>query len=232
MKKILILIVSLVVVSACVRTPRPIRFSILGDSYSAYKDNVYPDSNIVFQYDEIGVTGVEQMWWWQVADSIGWQLDKNNSFSGSMISNAPYYFEQNSFIRRMDNLGNPDVIFILGGTNDVRHGVPFGDYVYSDWTDEQLRTFRPALAYLFDNLKQLYPKAKLFFILETNPWPGETDAEARLDLMQSVHRIAYHYRVDCIELYDLPTIAMHPTVQGQKCIANQVIDYIVTASER
>ena len=70
MKKIVILIIALtVVMSACVKTKEPIRFSILGDSYSTYKGYVHPDSNDVFPYDEIGVTGVEQRWWQQVADS-------------------------------------------------------------------------------------------------------------------------------------------------------------------
>lgn len=132
MKKIVILIIALsVVMSACVKTKEPIRFSILGDSYSTYKGYVHPDSNDVFPYDEIGVTGVEQMWWQQVADSRDLLLERNNSFSGSLICNMNVadYYGPFSFIRRMNNLGNPNVIFILGGTNDVWNDAPFGDYV-------------------------------------------------------------------------------------------------------
>lgn len=227
MKKLLLFTAILIILSACNR--EPIRFSVLGDSYSAFEGTVYPDSNAVFSYDKIGLEGPDQMWWHQVADSTGWLLEKNNSFSGSLISNAnaSNYYGPYSFIRRMDNLGNPDVIFILGGANDVRFEVPFGDYVYSDWTEEQLCTFRPALAYLFYNLKQLYPKAKLYFLLETYPWRNRTDAETRLNLAESVHRIAYHYKVNCIDLYDLHTRSMHPDVFGQKSIADQVMDYIL-----
>ena len=88
MKKIVLPLFALVIImSACVKTPEPIRFSILGDSYSAYEGFVYPDTNDVYHFDEIGVTGSEQMWWAQVADSTGWILERNNSFSGSMISN-------------------------------------------------------------------------------------------------------------------------------------------------
>lgn len=216
------------VMTACVKPVEPTRFSILGDSYSTYEGYVEPDSNAVFPYDEIGLTGVEQMWWSQVADSTGWLLEQNNSFSGSLICNmnAVNYYGPYSFIRRMNNLGNPDVIFILGGTNDVYYEAPFGDYVYSDWTEEQLCTFRPALAYLLDNLKRNYPNAKLYFLLETHPCPGGIDTETLLNLAESVHRITHHYNVECIDLYDIHQSRWHPNVQGQKDIADQVLEYL------
>ena len=219
-----------IILSACVKTPEPIRFSILGDSYSAYEGFVYPDTNDVYHFDEIGVTGSEQMWWAQVADSTGWILERNNSFSGSMISNFDImdFYLPVSFIHRMNNLGHPDVIFILGGVNDVWYGASFGEYVYSDWTEEQLRSYRPALAYLLDNLQHLYPKAKLYFLLETNPCPGGIDEETRMGYITSTHRIANHYNVDCIDLLDIHKKLWHPDVQGQKEIANQVLEYIAT----
>jgi hypothetical protein len=184
MKKIVLIIAIAMAMTACVKPVEPTKFSILGDSYSTYEGYVEPDSNAVFPYDEIGLTGVEQMWWSQVADSTGLLLERNNSFSGSLICNmnAVNYYGPHSFIRRMNNLGNPDVIFILGGTNDVYYEAPFGDYVYSDWTEEQLCTFRPALAYLLDNMKRLYPNAKLYFLLETHPCPGGIDTETLLNL--------------------------------------------------
>ena len=221
------------VMSACVKPKEPIRFSILGDSYYTYEGFVEPDTNAVYHYDEIGVTGAEQMWWWQVADSTGWLLERNNSFSGSLICNykdfnGGIYYGPNSFIRRMNHLGNPNVIFIFGGTNDVWNNAPFGDYVYSDWTEEQLCTFRPALAYMLDNVKRLYPHAKLYFLFETHPCPGGIDTETLLNLAESVHRITYHYNVDCIDLYDIRKVWWHPDVQGQKDIADQVLEYLMT----
>ena len=177
------------------------------------------------------MTGIEQMWWRQVADSLNWVLDHNNSFSGSLVCNyadfdGGSYYAPNSFIRRMNNLGNPDVIFILGATNDVWNGAPFGDYVYSDWTEEQLCSFRPALAYMLDFLKRQHPHAKLYYLLETNPCPGAIDAETRLNLIESVHRVTYHYNVDCVDLYDIHKEWWHPDVEGQKGIADQVLEYL------
>lgn len=216
--------------SACVKEKEPTRFSILGDSYSSYAGYVYPDTNDVYEYPAIGVTGAEQMWWSQVADSTGWLLDRNNSFSGAMISNYDImeYYKPASFINRMNNLGHPDVIFILGGVNDLWYGAPFGEYVYADWTEEQLRSYRPALAYLFDHLKRLYPRAELYFLLETDPCPGGIDEETRLNFIISTHRIADHYNVDCIDLLDIHKSLWHPDVEGQKNIADHVLEYLET----
>ena len=216
--------------SACVKTPDPIRFSILGDSYSSIEGYVYPDTNDVYHYESIGVTGPEQMWWAQVAESTGWVLEKNNSFSGAMICNYDImdFYLPVSFIHRMDNLGHPDVIFILGGVNDVWNGAPFGEYVYADWTEEQLCSYRPALAYMFDHLKYLYPNAQLFFLLETHPCPGGIDNETRLEYIISTHRVASHYNVDCIDLLDIHKNLWHPDVQGQKDIADQVLEYLAS----
>ena len=233
MKKISLIIAAAVLMSACAKTPEEpeiTRFSILGDSYSTFEGYVDPETNDVWHYDQIGLTSVEQMWWWKVATETGWVLEQNNSFSGSLICNmnASDYYGPYSFIRRMNDLGNPDVIFILGGTNDVWNEAPFGDYVYSDWTEEQLCSYRPALAYLFNNMQRLYPKAKLYFVLETNPCPGGISEESRLNLIGSTHRIANHYNVDFIDLYDVHKTWWHPDIRGQKDIANQVLEYLAT----
>lgn len=240
MKKIAFILVALaIILSACTKTPEPIRFSILGDSYSAFEGYVQPESNDVYNYESIGVTGPEQMWWSKVADSTGWIIERNNSFSGALVCNYNYvdYFGPYSFIHRMDNLGNPDVIFIFGATNDAyAHSeddfydpvVALGDYIYSDWTEEQLCDFRPALAYLFDQLKALYPHAKLYFLLDMNLGTGGVTEQRRAEFLASIHRITHHYGVDCIDLTGIRKSQWHPNVKGQKDIADQIIDYLET----
>ena len=235
MKKSTLALVALaILMSACTKPndPKEIRFSILGDSFSAFKGYVYPDSNDAWYspppHNNINVTQVEQMWWHKVATEMGWMLDKNNSFSGSLICNfwgynAGPYYSPHSFIRRMDNLGNPDVIFILGGTNDVWNGAYYGDFVYSDWTEGQLEQYRPALAYLFENLKQLYPKAIVYFMIDTSL--ADFDQTGQL-FVESAHTIARHYGIDCIDLHDIHKEWAHPDAEGQNDIAEQVLDYL------
>ena len=235
MKKSTLALVALaILMSACTKPndPKEIRFSILGDSFSAFKGYVYPDSNDAWYspppHNNINVTQVEQMWWHKVATKMEWTLDKNNSFSGSLICNywgfnAGSYYKPHSFINRMDNLGNPDVIFILGGTNDVWNGAYYGDFVYSDWTEGQLEQYRPALAYLFENLKQLYPKAIIYFMIDTSL--ADFDQTGQL-FVESAHTIARHYGIDCIDLHDIHKEWAHPDAEGQNDIAEQVLDYL------
>lgn len=235
MKKSTLALVALaILMSACTKPndPKEIRFSILGDSFSAFKGYVYPDSNDAWYspppHNNINVTQVEQMWWHKVATEMGWMLDKNNSFSGSLICNfwgynAGPYYSPHSFIRRMDNLGDPDVIFVFGGTNDVWNGAYYGDFVYSDWTEGQLEQYRPALAYLFENLKQLYPKAIVYFMIDTSL--ADFDQTGQL-FVESAHTIARHYGIDCIDLHGIHKEWAHPDAEGQNDIAEQVLDYL------
>ena len=236
MKRLLPLLALAVIMSACVdpddpTEPTVTKFSVLGDSYSAFEGYVDPETNDPWSsYPEIGVTSVEMMWWHQVSIQTGWALEKNNSFSGALICNydgfdGGNYYTRHSFIRRMDNLGNPDVIFILGGTNDVYRDAPFGDYVDVDWTEEQLCSYRPALAYMFSNLKRLYPNARLYFLLETDPCPGGISEVTRQNLIESSHRIANLYDVECIDL-DIHKNLWHPDAKGQDDIARQVMEVL------
>ena len=239
MKKSTLALVALaILMSACTKPndPKEIRFSILGDSFSAFKGYVYPDSNDAWYspppHNNINVTQVEQMWWHKVATEMGWMLDKNNSFSGSLICNfwgynAGPYYSPHSFIRRMDNLGDPDVIFVFGGTNDVWNGAYHGEYVYSDWTESQLEQYRPALAYLFENLKQLYPKAIIYFMIDTSLTGFDHTGQL---FVESAHTIASHYGIDCIDLHDIHKEWAHPDAEGQNDIAEQVINYLESES--
>ena len=220
------------------KDPTEIRFSILGDSYSAYAGTVDPETNDVFPlYDSIGVTSPEQMWWYKVATKTGWTMERNNSFSGALICNENYvnYYGPHSFLHRMDDLGQPDVIFVFGATNDVsvrdENNVPIvqiGDYVYGNWTEEQLCTFRPALACLFEKLKQMYPLAELYFMLDMDLGSGGIDVDRRDLFIGSIHSIASRYNVKCIDLEDIRKELWHPNALGQESIARQVLEAVET----
>ena len=233
MKRLLPIVALAVILSACVKPEDPSvkKYSVLGDSFSSLLGTVDPETNDVWPYSNVGVTSAEQMWWHKVATEMQWTLDKNNSFSGSLVSNfegfngGDYYGPQ-SFIRRMDYLGNPDVIFIFGGTNDIYKRAPLGDYVYSDWNDELLCAYRPAMAYLLDNLKRLNPSAKIYFLVDMELCISDEtiEQETRQAYIESMHRIASHYGVTCIDIYGIHKVYWHPDAQGQDDIARQVIE--------
>lgn len=196
--------------------------SILGDSYSTFENYLSCDSNEVWyrkgKHDNTDVTTVEQTWWHQLITKKGWRLDKNNSFSGSTICFTGYRgedYKNRSFVNRLRFLGCPDIILIFGATNDCWARSPIGKYKYSDWADQELYTFRPAMACLLDGLKKHYPNVRLLFIL---------NSELSDDINESVRTICKHYDVEYLELHDIDKINGHPSIKGMKAIASQVGD--------
>lgn len=198
--------------------------SILGDSYSTFDGYMVPDTNFVW-YDinitqKTDVTSVKQTWWYKFIKDNNYKLEVNNSFSGSTICNTGYQkqdYSSRSFIKRMDNLGSPDVIFIFGATNDAWAGAPIGQFKYNDWTKEELYDFRPAMAYMLDYMLNRYPNVKIYFLL---------NSDLKETINESVKTICKHYNVDCIELKGIDKKEGHPSIKGMEQISNQISDYL------
>lgn len=196
------------------------RVSILGDSYST----MFGWTNEPF-YPHADVQQVEQTWWYQVISNGNYALERNNSYSGSTMTNntLPDWRKpgqmmdvSTSFMSRATDLGNPDIILICGGTNDEwNNDNSMGDYKYSDWTDEDLKLFRPGTAYLINLLKTKYPQADVYFVLN--------------DILP---RVSESIKIICSR-YGIPVVAPqgiakdetgHPTAQGMETIAREVLN--------
>lgn len=199
--------------------------AILGDSYSTFHNYVTPDTNYVWYKLPVltmntDVSEVTQTWWHKFISENGYKLGVNNSFSGSTICYRGYRgedYKDRSFITRAAYLGNPDIIFIFGATNDSWAGVPIGEYVYSDWTDEQLYSFRPGMACLLKNIKERYPNVDIYFIMND----GLSDA-----INESIRTLCGYYSVPLIELEGISKQAGHPDVKGMSQIASQIAAYL------
>lgn len=197
------------------------KVSILGDSYSTFYGYVLPDTNLCWygvpgEKKENDVRHVEETWWHQFIKEHGYKLERNNSYSGATICNTGYDkadFSDRSFVTRMSDLGNPDILFIFGGTNDSWAGSPIGDYKYADWSKTELYSFRPAFCYLLDSLVKHYPNARIYVI---------TNSELSQDITDSINKICHHYRVTNIRLHDIEKQWGHPSVEGMKSICEQV----------
>ena len=114
------------------------KVSILGASIDTFYPESYgydKDSNLVRgdRYpgslsDNVGrrndVLNIDQTWWMQVIKRCGASLERNNSIGSSSISLRSEGFEGTEgtgrpcYLRRYDDLGNPDVIFIHGLGNE------------------------------------------------------------------------------------------------------------------
>lgn len=196
------------------------KVSILGDSYSTFQ-GMNPDGYAPFYpNDRNDVTKVEQTWWSLYIKAMGYELDKNNSWGGTTICNTGYgrmNVASNSFNARVNLLGNPDIIFVFGGTNDAWANSPIGEYKYSDWTDDDCKAFRPAMACLFSKLQAQYPKAKIYSIL---------NSELKEDINESSREICKHYGIQLIELQDIEKQNGHPSIKGMQAICDQLIKAI------
>ena len=160
---------------------------------------------------------MEQTWWSLYLKAKGYTLEKNDSWGGTTICGTGYGRMDSShsnFISRVDSLGNPDIIFVFGGTNDAWANSPIGEYQYADWTKEDCKNFRPALACLLDMLQKRYPKAKLCSIL---------NSELREPINESMREVCKHYNVQLIELHDIEKQNGHPSINGMKSICEQLL---------
>jgi hypothetical protein len=144
----------------------------------------------------------------------------NNSYSSTTICNTGYSgndYSNISFIARMDNLGEPDIIFIYGATNDSRANSPIGDYKYAGWTNEDLYQFRPAMAHMLYYMTNHYDYAKIYFLL--NDYLKD-------EIKESVRTICAHYGVTCIDMVGLDLQTRHPSILGMEQICTQITAFL------
>lgn len=200
------------------------KVSILGDSYSTFEG--WNPEGYISWYKPVpkpgrptDVTEVDQTWWKLYLDHTGYDLETNNSYSGSTVCNTGYEgkdYSDRSFINRIDLLGHPDIIFIFGGTNDSWAGSPVGDYIWSGWEPEQLYFYRPATAYMLSGIQKLYPEAKVLFLIND---------DITAEIKTSTEEICRHYDIPFIMLDNIEKMSGHPDREGMKQIVEQIGDF-------
>jgi len=198
--------------------------SILGDSYSTFKDFVVPDTNYVwYPRDSVqhnDVMNVRQTWWYQFVSRGNFRLCRNNSFSGATICHTGYNgddYSDRSFVNRVRYLGSPDVIIVFGGTNDSWAKSPIGEYMYGGWTQQDLYCFRPAMACMLSSLQDHYPGTDIYVVI--NDILSD-------EITESMQVVCDHYRVPYILLHDIDKQWGHPSKQGMRQIAEQLATVI------
>ena len=194
------------------------KVSVLGDSYSTFVGVIPSNYSSFYPNDRNDVTKIEQTWWSLYVKAKGYTLEKNDSWGGTTICGTGYGGMNSSysnFISRVDSLGNPDIIFVFGGTNDAWANSPMGEYQYSDWTKDDCKYFRPALACLIDMLQKRYAQAEICFIL---------NSELREPINESMREVCKHYNVKLVELHDIEKQNGHPSINGMKSICDQLLE--------
>ena len=208
------------------------RVSFLGDSITTYKgytlfpsNGQYPNNN----YSDF--TSVTQTYWYQlIYDKMtNAVLEANSSHTATCVQNTvkngyPGY----SFLNRYADLGNPDVIFINGGTNDSwSFKLPVGTLDFNIATND-LDTYQFAQAYdkLIRLMKEKYPKAKIFCII------GDCVLDNQYkEYAQVIRDVCNHHNVKYAEVKFASRSAstydnVHPNVAGMKEMADQIWEQV------
>ncbi len=216
MKKLFLLL--LMVATFAYASAQTKKVSVLGDSYSTFIGVIPANYATFYPNDRNDVTEVEQTWWSLYIKAKGYELEKNDSWGGTTICGTGYGrmdSSRNNFIARVDSLGCHDLIFGFGGTNDAWANSPMGEYQYSDWTKDDCKNFRPALACLIDMLQKRYSKAEICFIL---------NSELSESVNEAMREVCKHYNVKLVELHDIEKQNGHPSINGMKSICEQLLE--------
>ncbi|MBR6825235.1 MAG: hypothetical protein IKM59_01675 [Oscillospiraceae bacterium] len=201
---------------------------IFGDSYSTFEGYI-PEGYEIYYFKterpETDVTRVTETWWHQVIEQTGWNLVRNDSWSGSTICYTGYDGEDlshsASFIYRLRTLKKEGFfrdheihrVLVFGGTNDSWCEAPLGK-VMENPQEADLYSVLPALCLFFQELRETLPHAKIHVLINTELKPEITDTMESLCGfygMETVHFDYIHKRSD------------HPTIEGMKDISRCVL---------
>lgn len=213
------ILIAAIVLASC-SSPKTISF--LGDSYTTFEGYI-PEGNAIWYFDPLDtaltdVATVEDTWWHKVVAGGPFKLITNESYSGATISYTGYNgddYEDRSFITRLPRVGTPDILVILGGTNDSWAGAQVGEFKDEDIEKADLYFYRPALAKLFQDAEALLPCTRILFVM---------NSELREDITESSKEICEQYGIEFLQLENIDKKAGHPSVQGMDSIAKQVLD--------
>lgn len=205
-------------------------FSIIGDSYSTYQGYI-PSGYATYYQDGSGsvvlTNGVFDTWWFKLATLLKIPLFRNDSWSGSTISNTvrPGLPDSSSFVNRIDSLFSSSkvtdckagLILLFGGTNDSWLGNDHGQVKYSDWTSTDLEKTLPAFCYCLDKLLRWNPGSQIVFVLNSGLDAAMSDGMAAA---------CEHYNVPLVALHDIDKSSGHPTSAGMADICEQIANVI------
>ncbi len=213
-------------------------FSVLGNSISTYTgyipngyDNYYTPSRL----------SVEDTWWMLLSKNEEYELASNASWSGSTVINsgrksANSYFTAEGRLNALSVNRVPDMIIVLGGTNDWGTSAGYlGDYPIEENYD--LKTFRGAYSYLVVRLKDLYPNASIICCSILPRKQSRTQKNnygvTQLEIDESISNIAQMYNVFFIDMSvcglekdieGLTFDGLHPNKVGMKVIADYLYE--------
>ena len=238
-----------VIFSSDLRTPLANKkISILGDSFSAFTGQIPEGNNPYYNGSNAGVSNYHQMWWARLIEENGAKQGVIEAWSGSNVSSirtgsgTPM-----SDTSRCENLGNPDVVIIMGGTNDFSHTPSLlGDYNGTQTFPTTTTNFADAYAVMLSRITSTYPNATVFccgipLFVRTNTNKDECERNTETDgtrktifqYSEKIREIAHIMNCQYIDLnecgfnrenyyntycQDNATTPTHPNAKGQEVL--------------
>ena len=212
--------------------------SFLGDSITSYQNyskcelGGYPDSTVHTS---------ESMWWNLLSQAIGANIDTVNAVSGASITRNS---DRVCLLDRCENLGNPDIIFIEAGTNDIYVNSEIGEEPFAkDKSDLSDTKFFEAYDLLYRKIHDKYPDAEIILIVPAHC--SMEDAHTNRDgqdynkyaiqgnhglFREVIYKVAQFYNLRIVDLsrvniYIPKKDILHPNFQGMQMMS----DYIKTS---
>ena len=128
--------------SAKAQVKDSITFAVMGNSISTYYGYIPDGYKVFYTEDREKKYGIQvgDTWWMQLSRLSGLTFLANASWSGSRVScdllNSDAPFVSNARVAAVGRAGVPDIIFIMGGTNDWNQAkLPLGNYSTDTFTD-------------------------------------------------------------------------------------------------
>lgn len=162
------------------------RFSVMGDSISTFIGVTKDDPNTFYgrvMCEKGGFAGVQDTWWMRVISALDGTLERVNAYSGSCVADGHGLGRGACTHQRTDALGQPDVILIFMGANDIGFGVSEAE-------------FRASYALMLSRLGEKYPRAEIWCgtiingrkVLDDEPFFMGENPETPLEPFSSVIR--------------------------------------------
>ena len=183
------------------------KISILGDSLSTY--NGYSPTDYATPYypkSKTKMNNVNRMYWKKVIDELGMILDTDNAYSlSTVVSNTTYTSLSDD--NRLSALGNPDVIIVEGGTNDIYSGKNSSNINSYELNTYDKTKFSEAYVYILNKLTELYPNAKIICltpakILYNENYPARSNCtyDRINDICDNIIELATNFGCEYIDL--------------------------------
>ena len=156
--------------------------SILGDSISTFTGYSYEGNRTRYPQNNL-LTDVNDTYWMRIINELGLRLGISETWAGSMVSNTQSedsgdkgpnrHMASQTRINHLGENGNPDIILVNGGTNDIYATSDVGTFNTEnprDYTDEQIAnlpvaTFADAYRTMLIRLQKTYPNSRIICLL-------------------------------------------------------------------